>query len=55
MAGLDESDEDNQECLEMIVKKWVSIRRHSFDDNIMEIYKQKWKKGTENDLLLFAT
>ena len=47
MAGLDESDEDNQKCLEMIVKKWVSIRRHSFADNIMEMYKQKEKKGTE--------
>ena len=47
IPGLDESDEDNQECLEMIVKKWVSIRRHSFADNIMEIYKQKQKKRTE--------
>ena len=47
MAGLDESDEDNQDCLEKIVKKWVSIRRHSFADNIMEIYKQKQKKGAE--------
>ena len=28
MTGLDESDDDNQKCLEMIVKKWVSI--HSF-------------------------
>lgn len=47
MTGLDESDDDNQKCLEMIVKKWVSIRRHSFAENIMEMYKQKEKKGTE--------
>ena len=46
MAGLDESN-DHMKCLEMIVKKWVSIRRHSFADNIMELYKQKEKKGTK--------
>ena len=50
MAGLDESNEENQKCLEMIVKKWVSIRRHSFADNIM--YKQKEKKGTEKSTSL---
>ena len=44
LAGLDETDEDNYECCKMIVKGWVSIRRHSFADNIMEIYKQKEKR-----------
>ena len=46
MAGQDESDEDAQKCLEKIVQKWISIRGHSFANSIMEMYKQKQKKGT---------
>ena len=46
MAGQDESDEDAQKFLEKIVQKWITIRGHSFANSIMEMYKQKQKKGT---------
>ena len=34
-------------CLEKIVKKWYSIRGHSFAKNMMERYKIESKKATE--------
>ena len=34
-------------CMELIVQKWVTVRGFSFASSIMEIYKQKNKKGTE--------
>ena len=34
-------------CLKRIVKKWISIRGNSFAKNVMEMYKQISKKGTQ--------
>ena len=34
-------------CLKKIVKKWISIRGNSFAKNVMEMYKQTSKKGTQ--------
>ena len=34
-------------CLEKIVKKWYSIKSHSFAKNMMERYKLTSKKGTQ--------
>ena len=34
-------------CLKKIVKKWISVRGNSFAKNVMEIYKQTSKKGTQ--------
>ena len=33
-------------CLEVIVHKWITIRRFSFANSVMEQYKQENKKGT---------
>lgn len=34
-------------CMELILQKWVTVRGFSFASSVMEIYKQKNKKGTE--------
>lgn len=39
-------DEVGKICLDMIVKKWVTIRGFSFASSILELHKQESKKGT---------
>lgn len=46
-AGHSEDDEASCKCLEKIIEKWITIRGFSFAGNLMEIYKQEQKKGTE--------
>ena len=48
MAGQSEDDKNANECLQKIVHKWITIRRHSVTANMLEMYKQANKKGTSN-------
>lgn len=50
-TGQDEGDKDAQHCLE-IVEKWIIIRGCSFANSMMEMYKQKERKGTGKSKLL---
>ena len=35
-----------KKCLDLIIKKWVTIRGFSFVNSILELYKQDNKKAT---------
>ena len=39
-------DDAGRKCLQLIIKKWVTIRGFSFANSIVELYKQDSKKGT---------
>jgi len=46
-VGADTSDDIANQCLPQIVKKWIAIRGNSFARNMLEMYKQFSKKGTD--------
>ena len=45
--GCDYDETISESCLKQIVRKWVTIRGHSFSKSMMEMYKQSSKKGTD--------
>ena len=45
--GCDYDESISDSCLKQIVRKWITIRGHSFSKSMMEMYKQRSKKGTE--------
>lgn len=47
LVGHEMDEECSTECLEMIVKKWVTIRGFSFAKSMVELYKQESKKSTQ--------
>ena len=55
LAGQIEGDETADTSLAMIIKMWITIRGFSFAKNIMEMYKQETKKGTEKAKSLRST
>lgn len=45
--GCDYDETISDSFLKQIVKKWITIRGHSFSKSMMEMYKQCSKKGTD--------